>query len=70
VGETVALTAFVVVTLGGFGSVPGALLAGLLVGLIQALSAYYFGPVYKDVIVYGLFVALLWLRPQGLLGTA
>jgi branched-chain amino acid transport system permease protein len=70
VGETFALTAFVVVTLGGFGSVPGALLAGLLVGLIQALSAYYFGPVYKDVIVYGLFVALLWLRPQGLLGTA
>jgi branched-chain amino acid transport system permease protein len=69
VGETFALTAFVVVTLGGFGSVPGALLAGLMVGLIQALSAYYLGPIYKDIIVYGLFVALLWLRPQGLLGT-
>jgi branched-chain amino acid transport system permease protein len=69
VGETFALTAFVVVTLGGFGSVPGALLAGLVVGLIQALSAYYLGPIYKDIIVYGLFVALLWLRPQGLLGT-
>jgi branched-chain amino acid transport system permease protein len=70
VGETFALTAFVVVTLGGFGSVPGALLAGLMVGLIQSLSAYYLGPIYKDIIVYGLFVALLWLRPQGLLGTA
>ncbi|HXZ01952.1 MAG TPA: branched-chain amino acid ABC transporter permease [Stellaceae bacterium] len=70
VGETFALTAFVVVTLGGFGSVPGAMLAGLIVGLIQALSAYWFGPIYKDVVVYGLFVALLWLRPQGLLGTA
>ncbi|HEX9490113.1 MAG TPA: branched-chain amino acid ABC transporter permease [Stellaceae bacterium] len=70
VGETFALTAFVVVTLGGFGSVPGALLAGLVVGLIQALSAYYLGPIYKDIVVYGLFVALLWLRPQGLLGTA
>ena len=69
VGGTFALTAFVVVTLGGFGSVPGALLAGLMVGLIQALSAYYLGPIYKDIIVYGLFVALLWLRPQGLLGT-
>ncbi|HYM32905.1 MAG TPA: branched-chain amino acid ABC transporter permease [Candidatus Cybelea sp.] len=68
VGETFALTAFVVVTLGGFGSVPGAMLAGLIVGLIQALSAYYFGPIYKDVVVYGLFVALLWFRPQGLLG--
>ncbi len=70
VGETFALTAFVVVTLGGFGSVPGALLAGLMVGLIQSLSAYYLGPIYKDVVVYALFVALLWLRPQGLLGTA
>ena len=70
VGETFALTAFVVVTLGGFGSVPGAMLAGLIVGLIQALSAYWFGPIYKDVVVYGLFVALLWLRPQGLLGKA
>jgi branched-chain amino acid transport system permease protein len=70
VGETFALTAFVVVTMGGFGSVPGAMLAGLIVGLIQALSAYYFGPIYKDVIVYALFVALLWFRPQGLLGTA
>jgi branched-chain amino acid transport system permease protein len=69
VGETFAVTAFVVVTLGGFGSVPGALLAGLIVGLIQALSAYYFGPIYKDVVVYTLFVAILWLRPQGLLGT-
>jgi branched-chain amino acid transport system permease protein len=70
VGETFGLTAFVVVTLGGFGSVPGAMYAGLIVGLIQALSAYYLGPIYKDVVVYALFVALLWLRPQGLLGKA
>jgi branched-chain amino acid transport system permease protein len=70
VGETFVLTAFVVVCLGGFGSVPGALYAGLIVGLIQALSAYWFGPIYKDIVVYALFVALLWLRPQGLMGKA
>ncbi|HZB91292.1 MAG TPA: branched-chain amino acid ABC transporter permease [Stellaceae bacterium] len=70
VGETFALTAFVVVTLGGFGSVPGALLAGLIIGPIQELSAYLLSPIYKDVVVYGLFVALLWFRPQGLLGRA
>jgi branched-chain amino acid transport system permease protein len=70
VGETFGLTAFVAVTLGGFGSVPGAMYAGLIIGLIQALSAYWFGPIYKDVVVYGLFVALLWFRPQGLLGKA
>jgi branched-chain amino acid transport system permease protein len=70
VGETFALTAFVVVALGGFGSVPGALVAGLLIGLIQSLSAYAFGPVYKDIVVYALFVAILWLRPHGLMGKA
>ncbi len=70
VGESLALVAFVVVTLGGFGSVPGAMLAGLLVGLIESLSAYYFGPVYQDVLVYGLFVLILWVRPRGLLGKA
>jgi branched-chain amino acid transport system permease protein len=46
------------------------MLAGLMIGVIQSLSAYWFGPVYKDIVVYGLFVALLWLRPQGLMGTA
>jgi branched-chain amino acid transport system permease protein len=70
VGETFGLTAFVVVALGGFGSVPGAMYAGLIVGLIQAISAYWLGPIYKDIVVYGLFVALLWLRPQGLMGKA
>jgi branched-chain amino acid transport system permease protein len=68
VGETFALTAFVVVAFGGFGSVPGALVAGLLIGVIQSLSAYWFGPIYKDVVVYALFVAILWIRPEGLFG--
>ena len=68
VGETLAIVAFVTVSLGGFGSVPGALLAGLLIGLCESLSAYLIGPVYKDVIVYILFVAVLWVRPQGLMG--
>jgi branched-chain amino acid transport system permease protein len=70
IGEVFGLTAFVVVTFGGFGSVPGALIAGLLIGLIQALSAFYLGPVYKDIAVYALFVAVLWVRPQGLMGKA
>src|SRR3984893_12696122 len=68
VGESLALTAFVVVAFGGFGSVPGAMIACLLIGGIQSLSAYFFGPVMKDVVVYGLFVAILWVRPQGLMG--
>ncbi len=70
VGESLGLIAFVVVTFGGFGSVPGAMLAGLIIGLIESLSAYYFGPVYQDVFVYALFVLVLWIRPHGLMGKA
>ncbi len=70
VGESLVLIAFVVVCFGGFGSVPGAMLAGLIIGLIQSGSAYYIGAVYKDVVVFALFVAILWVRPQGLLGTS
>ncbi len=69
VGESLSLIAFVVVCLGGFGSVPGALIAGLAIGVIEALSAYLIGAVYQDVVVYALFLLVLWVRPQGLLGT-
>jgi branched-chain amino acid transport system permease protein len=68
VGETLAIIAFVTVSLGGFGSVPGALVAGLLIGVIESVSAYAIGAVYKDIAVYTLFVLALWLRPQGLMG--
>jgi branched-chain amino acid transport system permease protein len=68
VGETLAIIAFVTVSLGGFGSVPGALVAGLLIGVIESLSAFWIGAVYKDIVVYSLFVAVLWFRPQGLMG--
>src|SRR5207244_1120234 len=70
VGETLAIVAFVTVAFGGFGSVPGALVAGLLIGVIEAVSAFLIGPVYKDVVVYTLFVLVLWTRPQGLMGKA
>ena len=48
--------------------VPGALLAGLLIGVIESLSAYLIGAVYQDIVVYTLFVIILWFRPQGLMG--
>jgi branched-chain amino acid transport system permease protein len=70
VGETLAIIAFVTVSLGGFGSVPGALVAGLLIGVIESVSAYEIGAIYKDIVVYTLFVLALWLRPQGLMGKA
>ena len=68
VGETLGIVAFVTVSLGGFGSVPGTLVAGLLIGVIESLSGYLIGAVYKDIVVYALFLSFLWLRPQGLMG--
>jgi branched-chain amino acid transport system permease protein len=68
VGETLGIVAFVTVSLGGFGSVPGALVAGLLIGVIESVSGYLIGAVYKDIVVYLLFLAFLWFRPQGLMG--
>src|ERR1700760_3396306 len=68
VGETLGLVAFVTVSLGGCGSVAGPLIAGLLIGVIESVSAYEIGAVHKDIVVYALFVLVLWLRPQGLLG--
>ena len=70
VGETLGIVAFITVSLGGFGSVPGALMAGLLIGVIESLSAYWIGAVYKDMVVYSLFLGFLWFRPQGLMGKA
>jgi len=67
-GETLGIVAFVTVSLGGFGSVPGALVAGLLIGVIESVSAYLIGAVYKDIVVYSLFLFFLWFRPQGLMG--
>ena len=68
VGDTLGIVAFVTVSLGGFGSVPGALVAGLLIGVIESLSGYLIGAVYKDMVVYTLFLGFLWFRPQGLMG--
>ena len=63
------LIAFVVVCLGEFGSVPGALVAGLLIGVIESLCPpIWVGAVYQDAVVYALFLAVLWIRPQGLMG--
>ena len=70
VGETLGIVAFVTVSLGGFGSVPGALAAGLLIGVIESVSGYLIGAVYKDIVVYVLFLLFLWFRPQGLMGKA
>ncbi len=68
VGSMFGLIAFVCVAMGGFGSIPGALLAGLLVGVVEALAGFYIAPVFKYVAVFGLYLAVVFLRPKGIFG--
>ncbi|MCJ2094292.1 branched-chain amino acid ABC transporter permease [Methylobacterium sp. J-072] len=68
VGGAFALIAYVTVALGGFGSVFGALAAGLIVGLVEAATALILPPSLKSVGVYALYLLVVLVRPQGLFG--
>ncbi|MGN6286305.1 MAG: branched-chain amino acid ABC transporter permease [Afipia sp.] len=68
VGATFALIAYVVVALGGFGSIFGALVAGLIVGVVEAMTAMILPPALKSVGVYAIYLAVLFIRPRGLFG--
>jgi branched-chain amino acid transport system permease protein len=68
VGSMFGLIAFVCVAMGGFGSIPGAFLAGLLVGSVEALAGFYLAPVFKYIAVFGLYLAVVFLRPKGIFG--
>lgn len=65
-GFVLMLKGFAATVLGGWGSLKGAVFGGVMVGLIEALGAAYISSDYKDVIAFGLIVAVLVLRPRGL----
>ena len=62
------LLAFIIVILGGLGSMAGALLGGLLVGVSEAMAGFFFDPSLKSLFSFGLLILVLLVRPQGLLG--
>ncbi|MFD7843574.1 ABC transporter permease [Nocardia sp. NPDC059764] len=66
-GGVVGMTGFVAATIGGLGSIPGAVLGGFVLGLVEAFGIYWFGDGYRDLITFGLLVIFLVLRPGGLL---
>jgi branched-chain amino acid transport system permease protein len=67
-GDTFTMKAFVVVVLGGLGSVPGTILAGIALGVVENLASLLLDPGYRDVVGFGLLLLVLVTRPQGLLG--
>jgi len=68
IGFAAGIKAFTAAVLGGIGSLPGAMLGGLMIGLIEAFWSGYGSIAYKDVAVFGVLVLLLIFRPSGLLG--
>src|SRR6202000_1486098 len=67
-GFVAGVKAFTAAVLGGIGSLPGAMLGGLLIGLIEALWSGYGSIEYKDVAVFAVLILVLMFRPSGLLG--
>lgn len=65
-GNLVITKAFVIIILGGMGSVPGAIVGGLIIGFAESFGAFYISSDYKDIIAFVLLVVILSVRPQGL----
>ena len=67
-GAMPGIKAFTAAVFGGIGSVPGAMLGGILLGLIEQLSKTYISTLWADAIVFGVLVVVLVVKPTGLLG--
>jgi branched-chain amino acid transport system permease protein len=68
VGLNFVLIAFVIVVLGGMGSIEGALLGGICIGIVQSISSYYVAPAFGQMFFFILFLLVMVFRPAGLLG--
>jgi len=67
-GAVFVLVTYVAVALGGFGNITGAFAGGILIGLLQVVGGFLWEPRFKDVLVYGVYLLVVLVRPQGLLG--
>ncbi|MCF8110904.1 MAG: branched-chain amino acid ABC transporter permease [Desulfobacteraceae bacterium] len=67
-GAILGMKAFIIVILGGMGSIPGAIVGGYLLGLIEALGGGYISADYKDVFAFGALILILAIKPTGLFG--
>jgi len=68
VGDIFALRSFVIVVLAGIGSIGGALWGGIIVGIIETVGAQYITATYTEVLIFGIFLLIIFIRPSGLFG--
>jgi branched-chain amino acid transport system permease protein len=69
-GDVFLLKSIIIVVLGGLGSLFGAVVGGLILGVVEVLTVYYFGGQWRDIVVFGLLLCVLLIRPQGLFARA
>jgi branched-chain amino acid transport system permease protein len=67
-GSIPAVKAFAIIILGGLGSIPGAIIGGLLMGIAENSAAFYLGGVWKDAVSFIILIVVLVVRPTGLFG--
>jgi branched-chain amino acid transport system permease protein len=68
VGVVFDIRAFIIVVLGGLGSIPGALIGGVIIGVVESVGAQFMTATWTEGIIYAIFVSVLFLRPEGLFG--
>ena len=68
-GSAIELKGLAVIIVGGMGSLPGALVGGILLGLAEVFAVQYVGSSWRDLVAFGMLFLLLVIRPQGLFGS-
>ena len=69
IGFLFGLKAFTAAVVGGIGSLPGAMLGGVLIGIVEAFATGYAGGQWSEIVVFGILILFLLVRPTGLLGS-
>jgi branched-chain amino acid transport system permease protein len=68
-GDSVILKAFVIIILGGMGSIPGAIIGGYIIGLVESLGGAYLSTDYNEIIAFAILIGVLAFKPTGLFGS-
>lgn len=68
VGDSYSLKCFVIAVFGGLGNIWGAVVAGLIIGVVESLTSLFFGGSWSDLVIYAIFILTLIIRPTGLMG--